>query len=82
MQYLLSKEEYDRLMAQATSNSTMPSKAKLQSFCTMVANKLPILYWNNEEPMPWGCYLTEEEEWYCDKCPCQEVCPAPKSWSK
>jgi hypothetical protein len=80
MQYLLSKEEYENLTDKAFSNSDMPSKAKLQSFCTMVANKLTVLFWGNEEP--WGCYLTEEEEWYCDKCPCQEVCPAPKSWSK
>jgi len=37
----------------------------------------------DEEAKPWGCIHSQQEEWYCDSCPVQEICPEPdKEWSK
>ena len=83
MQYILSEEEYKQLKTAQTHSLTL-SKKKLQTLCTNISNTMPVKWgWSkNEEAKPWHCYLTEEEEWYCDSCPVQDICPAPKHWSK
>ena len=58
----------------------------LQRLCTEVCNHKPILFWDNKEAKPWSCMLTAQDdgdEWYCDECPTQDMCPHPnKAWSK
>lgn len=80
MQYILTKQEMQDLKDK--QDPSMPSKEALQKFCTDIANTFPIKYWGREEATPWKCYLTLDDEWYCDECPCQKVCPADKEWSK
>lgn len=80
MQILLTESEYKALNERALIGDQAPKGEDLQEFCTMVANRLPLKTHDNE---PWGCILTEEEEWYCDECPAQNFCPHPnKNWSK
>jgi hypothetical protein len=82
MQYILTEEEYQKLK-EVKSAKELVEKKKLQDFCTMVCNTLPILFWNNKEPRIWGCGLTSDHEHYCDCCPSQEICPSEyKHWSK
>lgn len=84
MQYILSQEEYDELRAKQKHEIQL-SKSKLQKLCTKIANEMPIKYWSNTEAQPWGCKLNKDDdynEWYCDECPVQDICPAPKSYSK
>jgi hypothetical protein len=82
MQYLLSEKEYIELV-QNKDKRTDKEKEKLQSFCTVVANKLPVKFWGNKDARIWNCILTENNEHYCDECPSQEVCPCDhKQWSK
>lgn len=82
MKYLLDQEELDALNKRANAAKGYPTKEKLQEFCTMVANSLPVQGgWMDGKV--WGCILTEEDEWYCDSCPAQDICPNDyKSWSK
>ena len=83
MQYILSQEEMADTSKKLEAASRLPSVKKLQAFCTMVANTL-VLTSGWRKGSVWGCILTEkEEEWYCDDCPAQEVCPYDaKHWSK
>jgi hypothetical protein len=88
MQYILTEEEYNHLKAIKTAQ-VIRDRAKLQKFCTFVADNLPVRDWrlenNNNLPTPWGFIITENdyEEWYCDECPSQEICPCEqKQWSK
>jgi len=84
MQYLLSKEEYDKLTTDQLARSEQ-HRATLQDLCTKVADHMPVKWgWTaNEEAKPWGCIQTRQGEWYCDSCPVQDVCPCPrKEWSK
>lgn len=83
MQYILTQEELDGLHKRAKIGDEAPSKESLQSFCTMVADKLPLEEgW--QKGVPWGCILTKgNDDWYCDDCPAQEICPYKyKSWSQ
>lgn len=82
MQYILTSEEYQKLTN--FLDKRLPSADILQEFCTQIANTMPIeVAWRRGPAQPWGCILTEEEEHYCDECPCTEVCPFEnKSWSK
>lgn len=79
MQYLLTKEEYDALHTRKEEHIALEKK-KLQKLCTKIANEMPVVWgWGGPDPKPWGCYLTareNDEEWYCDKCPVQEICPS------
>lgn len=76
MQYILSEEEYKGLVNKKQSTIDLETK-KLQTLCTKIANKMPVVWgWNGPDPKPWGCILTENGEWYCDKCPVQEICPS------
>ena len=85
MQYLLTQEEYDALRARQQHEIDI-SRDQLQKLCSEIADTMPIKRpWNkNAEPAPWGCVLTVDgEEWYCDRCPVQKICPNPyKEWSK
>lgn len=86
MQYILTQAEYDELRAKQTLDLGM-QKSKLQKLCTLIADTMPVsVRWVNEgKPEPWGCVITAErngEEWYCDECPVQDICPAEKAWSQ
>lgn len=81
MQYLLTQEEYEALVT-AKREREEKDRKKLQDFCTMVANELPVKGYGGEI-RPWKCLLTEEDEHYCDLCPSQKVCPhESKEWSQ
>jgi hypothetical protein len=70
------------------------SRKKLQELCTKIADTMPVKWgWGKpDDPKPWGCVITAEkkaeeegyhDEWYCDKCPVQDLCPYEgKSYSK
>lgn len=83
MQYLLTVEEYKALHQKIDDKKRLPSKEKLQEFCTKIANELPIdAGWFKGI---WGCILTDDSgmDHYCDHCPAQDVCPNEhKEWSK
>jgi hypothetical protein len=78
MMYILTQEEYDALEIKKRQANSEATKI-LQDLCTRVANSEPVKEgWYAGKP--WGCILTKEEEWYCDDCPVQEVCP--KNWKR
>lgn len=83
MQYLLTQEEYDILLNKAI-NKEKELKDTIQDLCTKVCDNMPIkLDWGEPEMRPWKCILTLSEDWYCDQCPVQDVCPNDfKNWSK
>ena len=84
MQYILTQQEYDSLKENQTLKVNL-NKDKLQKLCTNIANTMPIIFWNHKEAQPWNCKLTDEhgDEWYCDECPVQDICPSDdKDWSK
>lgn len=87
MQYILTQEEYDKLRKEQRQRIDLQNK-KLQALCTKIANEMPVVWgWGVQpDPKPWGCVITAEEqheEWYCDKCPVQEICPHEgKEYSK
>lgn len=85
MQYLLSKEEYDKLTTDQLARSEQ-HRAALQDLCTKVADHMPTRKpygWKEGEPLiPYGCIRTTRNE-YCDTCPVKDVCPNQfKSWSQ
>lgn len=94
MQYILDENEMKSFQTDREALreilKTLPSTKTLQTMCTKIANEWPTFTgWDNKnpsEPRPWRCVITEEEdgnEWYCDKCPVQNICPYPhKEWSK
>lgn len=86
MQYILTEEEYNALaVKKAWKTGLNVTEKKLQELCTKIANEMPVKWgWPSvSEPAPWGCILTEEQEWYCDKCPVQAICPcSDKEWSQ
>ena len=83
MQYILTQEEYDALKS-AQVTSLKLSKQKLQKLCTKIADTMPVVWgWGENDPRPWGCIHSEEDEWHCDQCPVKDICPETcKSWSK
>jgi hypothetical protein len=84
MQYLLNEAEFQELQKRAKSRDDLGfTLGELQTFCSMVADKLPIHHsWNPDEKSPWGCILTSKNE-YCDACPCKIICPNKfKHWSQ
>lgn len=97
MQYILDQKEYDQLREHKLEHKRisiehiLEHKAdhkKLQKLCTEIADKMPIVWgWGNfgdrQDPKPWGCILSQKQEWYCDSCPVSSICPNPnKAWSK
>lgn len=84
MQFLLSEAEFKELTAAAQARNDLGfTLEELQTFCSKVADELPIhRSWNPDEKRPWGCILTSRTE-YCDACPARQICPHNyKSWSK
>jgi hypothetical protein len=84
MQYILTQEEYDALRKKQTRELNLGT-VKLQELCTKIADTMPVLWgWSKDETAkPWGCIRSTEDEWYCDSCPVQEICPyTGKEWSK
>lgn len=84
MQYILTEEEYTELKAKQKHDIGL-SVAKLQKLCTKIANEMPVIFWGRKEASPWGCKLSDDhgDEWYCDECPVQSICPSTdKDWSK
>lgn len=74
MQYLLTKEEYDKLLSRKEWAITL-QKDKLQKLCTKIANEMPIKWgWGGSEHRPWGCIIGSDD-WYCDSCPVITICP-------
>lgn len=90
MQYILDEKEMEEVRQLRAKMKSLPDVDDLQKMCTKIANEWPTFTgWdkkNPREPQPWRCVITEEEEgneWYCDKCPVQYICPKPyKRWSK
>ena len=88
MQFILTEQELEELKAKQRHDIKL-SKDKLQKLCTRIANEMPVKFWGRKDAEPWGCILTpdpesgEMEEWYCDECPVQDICPHEhKEWSK
>lgn len=85
MQYLLSEEEYNKLVNRGKEREE-ELRETLQKLCTMVCDHMPVRReWEDEEEpdRPWGCTLSQEGEWYCDECPVQDECPSNrKEYSK
>lgn len=83
MQYILTQAEYDELKRKQSLQLELSEK-KLQALCTKIADAMPVTWgWGGPDPKPWGCKLSAEDEWYCDKCPVQDICPSDeKDWSK
>lgn len=83
MHYLLTKDEYHALIDAAERDAKAPTREDLQKFCTLVADRMPIILHQGSAAKPWGCILTHKHEWYCDECPARNICPfEDKSWSK
>lgn len=85
MMYILTEQEYGDLRKKQALDLKL-KKDELQKLCSKIANEMPVKWgWGGPDPKPWGCVLTQEgdDEWYCDKCPVQTICPSDrKSWSQ
>lgn len=83
MQIILTEDEYNDLLRK-THDITQTYLTVVQELCTEVANHKPINYCGNKEKMPWVCMLNDDDnEWVCDECPVQHICPhEPKEWSQ
>lgn len=85
MQYILTDIEYNELLSNKKETLKL-GKKELQKLCTKIANEMPIaIPWDKNAPKePWKCRLghTSDNDWYCDHCPVQSICPADKNWSK
>lgn len=81
MMYVLTQAEYTALVSK-------PEQVKkeltgvINQLCQQVATHKPILFWDREEPEPWGCIRNEVSHGYCDECPVSQTCTHPKEWSK
>jgi len=81
MMYMLTEEEYAALQ-EKNRKITEDAQKVLQDLCTRVADS-EILTEGWLRGAAWGCVLTADSEWYCDRCPVQDVCPYEyKVWSK
>lgn len=83
MMYILTEQEYNDLKKTKDLKITKQTK-DLQELCTKIAETMPVDWgWGDRTPKPWGCILSQKDEWYCDSCPVTSICPNPyKSWSK
>ena len=83
MQYIFTEDEFNNLHRQI-DEAIAENSSTINKLCEMVADHMPITEWpgTKENPRPWGCCKTTDEEWYCDNCPVQKVCRHPKEWSK
>lgn len=78
MQYILTEEEYQKLLHERAEKKLAKTK-QMQALCTKIANEMPVIRpWQkrNEPATPWGCMLDEPGNiGYCDECPVKEICP-------
>lgn len=91
MQYILSEEEYVKLV-DAPKIEKQKSRDTINELCKRVADHEPVKWtWgeDREIPKPWKCIHQDKEdefnnyyEWYCDQCPVQKLCTMPKEYSK
>lgn len=87
MQYILNEDEFEEYQDVMAKRSEVPSYLDLSLFCIKVADTMPINSWKGENE-PWGCIYEKrpnqykEDEWYCDECPCQNICPMPQEVSQ
>lgn len=89
MQYILTVEEFKSLQEAAEKGRKSPEYKDLLKLCQQAADSI-VLQEGWMKGNVWGCILSVErneygykEEWYCDDCPAQKVCPYPyKHWSK
>ena len=91
MQYILTEDEYEELKSQQKEFNLAKTK-RLQKLCTKICDTMPVQpRWKKdpftgklEPPEPWGCILSvkDDNEWFCDECPVQEICPGDKNYSK
>jgi hypothetical protein len=84
MEYILTEEEYKKLVNEATDKRKCQVKWS-QELCTFIADTMPTFkndYTNGI--IPWKCIKSiGNKEHYCDKCPVREVCPNEfKNYSK
>ena len=93
MQYILSQEEYTELLtkinqAQSINSHIRLTKKQLGQLCMKIADTMPVKWegWNKDHPVePWGCWHSlkkENQEWYCDNCPVQKICPLDQTYSQ
>ncbi len=86
MQYILTEEEYKELNKKANSKVFelgYLNKKKLGVLCQKIADTMPIDDGWKEKEAPWGCiHSVKDCEWYCDKCPVQEICPLSQHFSQ
>lgn len=91
MQYILTEDEYNKLKDYAVKRNEK-EKEKLFTFCKHIADTMPVVGWhadtdddaviiNGKKAAVWGCIYTVDD-WYCDECPCTQICPMNKRWSK
>lgn len=77
MQYLLTKEEFEKL-ERVEVGQIVVNKNELQKLCELAANHVPVdRDWDINDKSPWGC-----TGGYCDECPSQNLCTKPKDYSK
>ena len=85
LQYLLSQSEFDAIKNDV-ENVRISYEKTIQELCTRIADLQPVeLEWDeeDEEPEPWGCIITRDDEHYCDECPVDKICPYKyKQYSK
>jgi len=83
MQYILTQAELDELKKVKQTHFDV-TNAQLQKLCTKIADEMPVKWgWGGPDPKPWGCIHSSADEWYCDECPVQTICPEyNKQWSK
>lgn len=81
MQYIFTEEEYKTLLENKEKIDEKKTN-KLLNVCINVADTMPITYRNDKHGIqqPWGCMITYirkgvNQEWYCDQCPVNEICP-------
>jgi len=85
MQYLLTEEEYVKLIKVKKGYADI-TKENLQRLCIMIAEHYPVTRsWDKANKNPWGCILSDngKNPGYCDQCPVTLNCPNKnKSFSK
>lgn len=78
MQFLLTKEEYSKLVDMAQQRSVTDIET-IQRLCTFVADNVPVTISPTMAPQPLGCILTESSDnynGYCGDCIVVRDCPS------
>lgn len=91
MQFLLSEEEWARVLEEREQRRQMPTLEALINVVKHVAcNTIDTNPTNGRQPMtvPAGCrhvpnsFMGKYTPEYCDHCSVSGICPLPKNWSK